>query len=179
MGFGSWMKLIGGGAAAPFTGGATLPIALSGLGEVAGNAAGASEKSRQNDNATALQYAKFNLDAPRSRARTALDAALAQNYTPRSVKWNGPGSGLRGEMPTYSGGFSDALMKAKQDPMMAALLGDVVAGRSGQGTTVPRIDPKKSSKLDKILGAVGLGASIGGAIYKGAGGDSGGEDGYS
>lgn len=164
MGLGSWIKLIGGGAAAPFTGGATLPLALSGLGEVAGNAAGNSDKSRQIENNSALDYARFNQNAPRVRARTALDAALAQNYSPRTVKWNGPGSGLRGEMPTYSGGFSDAMTKAKQDPMMAALLSDVVAGRSGKGTTIDRLEPKKSSVLDKILGGIGLGSSAAGAI---------------
>lgn len=164
MGFGSWVKMIGGGVAAPFTGGATLPLALQGLGEVAGGAAGASEKSRQHENATALDYARFNQNAPKVRARTALDAALAQNYTPRTFHWNGPGSGLRGEVPTYSGGFSDAMMKAKQDPMMAALLNDVIAGRSGKGTTIERYDPKKSSLLDKILGGIGLGSSTAGAI---------------
>lgn len=166
MGLGSWIKMIGGSVAAPFTGGATLPLALSGLGEVAGNAAGNSDKSRHIENNTALDYARFNQNAPRVRARTALDAALAQNYTPRTFHWNGPGSGLRGEVPTYSGGFSDAMMKAKQDPMMAALLNDVVAGRSGKGTTIDHLEPKKSSLLDKILGGIGLGASAAGGIMK-------------
>lgn len=192
MGLGSWLKLIGGGVAAPFTGGASLPIALSGLSDVLGGAAKSGAAANQSKDAlkVALEGAKLNRDkfatqAPGVRMNTSIRAALAKNAAPASVQWGGPGSGLRGEVPTFSGG-ANSIVPAMHDPGMSGLFDQIMkdqmmaqqqGGQSGGNTdnkmTVNPQDIGKTSLLDKIIGGGALGSSILSSILKNRGGGGG------
>jgi hypothetical protein len=134
-----------------------------------------------------LNRNKFAVEAPGTRAGTALHSALGAALTPTHVSWGGPGSGLRGEMPVYSGGAHDALASLKGNPDIQGLLStiqkDMLAQQQKGGATGGNADAAmpdylkdigQSSLLDKILGGSALGTSLLGALGKGGGNPSGG-----
>lgn len=195
MGIGSILGSIGSIAAAPFTGGtslAWLPGVLAaggGLADTLGGAAGSAQKQNNTSDTLKLALAqaglnrdKFALEAPGARLSTgssaALKAALA-NAGPSKINWGGPGSGLRGEIPTTSGGFHDAIGNLKNNPNYMSLL-DLVGkdsleaekrgGASGgnKDAAQPSIldGVGESSGFDKALGAGAFGSSILGALGK-------------
>lgn len=175
---GSILGVIG----APFTGGASL--ALGGLSDVLGGAA-KSDTGQANESdklKLALQQAllnskKFATSAPAERLATGERAALAKTATPASVQWGGPGSGLRGEVPTYSGGIK-SIYAANQDPTMKALsqrtLEDSLMAQLNGGPTGKNQDVDLGSAADvgegsmggDILGGLGLGTSIASVLAK-------------
>lgn len=154
-----WAKLIGGGAGAVFTGGATLPIAASGLSGVLGGAAKAGQE--QNNKADQLKLLlenaklnrdKFALDAPATRLQTGLKAGMAAGAAPSTMDWGEkgfvPGAIAKGQapMPKRTGGPSGALASlagnsdAKQlsntvlhDQLIAQLRGGTTGGGSRVG----------------------------------------------
>lgn len=126
---------------------------------------------------------KFAVAAPGERLATgsaaAMDAALA-NAGPTEIHWGGRGSGRRGEIPTTTGGFHDALGSLKNNPDYMSLLdvvgkdslaGERAGGASGGNRDAAMPDYLKGvgdpSKLDSALGGAGLGASILAALMKG------------
>lgn len=158
MGFMDWAKMIGGGVAAPFTGGATLPIAMDGLSGVLGGAAksGQDQNNKSDQLKLLLENAKLNRDkfalaAPGERLSTGMRANLAANAKPSKLNWgpNGfkPGAIARGEaqMPKWEGGPSSGLgdnmsPDAKQlsntvlhDSLIAQLRGGTTGGGSRPG----------------------------------------------
>lgn len=192
MRWGSILKLVGKGALAFGTGGASLAAPGVGAGSMMGDLSdvlgGAAKAGAENNlsrdkntltrEAIRLGRDKFAVDAPGTRMQTSLKAALQKNATPASVQWGGPGSGLRGEIPQFNGGIK-SIYAGMQDPTHKKLLDQVMAdelmqqqqgGVSGKGldTAMPEIN--KTSLMDKILGGAAMGTSILGAIMKNRGG---------
>lgn len=128
------------------------------IASVLGGASGAAQEQKNFDSRNALDWERLKLQAPGERARTALSAALAKNYTPSAIKWGGPGSGLRGEIPTYSGGRPEAMSKALQDPTLQQMLQQALSGRSPVDEAQSRTS--RSGGMDKALGAGSLIASL-------------------
>ena len=182
MGFWGTLGKVGLGAlgvvGAPYTGGASLGLTgkvLSGIGKAAPILAGASGSAakgkREDENSQlsrdALELRKYEMDqaAPGKRLTDSTRASMVKNATPVTSKWGGPGSGLRGETVKYSGGYAnpdliDPRSKQLADSMLTNSLQQQLSGAAAPDIA----GPPKSSVGDKILGGVGLGGSILGAI---------------
>lgn len=133
------------------------------------------------ENAKAAQD-RFALAAPGSRLSTSMRASLAGNFSPTKFNWNGPGSGLRGEIPTFSGGVREGMTnldpqtkELAQQVIHDQLLAQMRGGLSGQGKDYEVQQPPmpgQSSALDKLLGGGSTAAAIAAALGKnGAGGN--------
>lgn len=192
MKWGSILKLVGKGALAVGTGGMSLAApgvgAHSMVGDVADVLGGASKAGAQNNLAQdrntldreniRLGRDKFATQAPGVRMGDSIRAALAKHATPSSVSWGGPGSGLKGQVPQFSGGIKsiysglqepqtqDLMSKTLQDELMAQQQGGISGGNTDRN--MPPIN--QSSTLDKVLGGGSLAASILAAIMKNRGG---------
>lgn len=170
-------------AAAPFTGGASL--ALAPILQKAAMAGVQSNQTRdilnqrqyEDEESARLARDKFALAAPGERMSQSVKASILGNLKPTSINWGGPGSGLKGETPTYSGGFSEALQN--MDPDTRALLSRIIqdnlksqttGGSTGGGQdayTKPSPEFGKTSTMDKIIGGGAFATSILGALGKG------------
>lgn len=150
MGVFDFIKAIGGGIAAPFTGGATLPIAMDGISGILGGAAksGQDQNNKGDQLKLLLENAKLNrdkfaLDAPGTRLSTGMRANLAANATPSKLDWgpNGfkPGAIARGEaqMPKWTGGASGAMENMSPDARQLAntVMHDELIAQLRGGTT--------------------------------------------
>lgn len=195
-----WLKAIGGGVAAPFTGGATLPIALSGVSDILGGAAksGQAQNNQSDQLKLLLENAKLNRDkfalaAPGTRLQTGM-AAEASKAAPSTMNWgpNGfkPGAIAHGQagMPTRQGGPETPLSSdAKQlsntvlhDELISQLRGGTTGGgsRPGGDSSTTGTDSAmptgigQSSTSDKLLGAGAMGSSILALLAKLKGGGS-------
>lgn len=195
MGIGSILGAIGSVAAAPFTGGtslAWLPGVIGAGGALADTLGGAAKAGQTQNNTsdmlklalanTGLNRDKFALEAPGTRLSTgssaALKAALA-TAGPTKINWGGPGSGLRGEIPTTSGGVHDAIGNLKNNPDYMNLLktvgSDELAAEKRGGASGGNADAAQpsilngvgqSSGADKALGFGAFGSSILAALGK-------------
>lgn len=201
MKWGSILKLVGKGALAVGTGGASLAAPgvgagsmVSDLSDVLGGAskAGAQNNIQQDRNTLDRESIRLGRDrfataAPEQRMSNSIRAALAKRAAPASVSWGGPGSGLKGELPQFSGGIK-SIYSGLQEPDTQGLMDTVLhdqlmaqqqGGISGGGkdTAMPEIN--KSSTMDKIIGGGSLASSILAAILKNyvGGGDSSGATG--
>lgn len=180
MGLLSILGRIGKGALGIATGGVS-----SALGDVLGGASksGQAQNNNQDTIKLALQNAQLNRDkyalaAPGVRMNTSIRAAMAKRGTPSSVQWGGPGSGLRGEIPQFSGGRK-SVYAGLQEPDTQGLLdrviheqlmGQVAGGPSGGNADAAMpTNIGQSSTFDKILGGGAFGSSILGAILKARG----------
>lgn len=155
------------GTAAATTGGSVLSQVLGktkALSSVLGGAAKDQAASKHSAAQDQLDWERLNLAAPGSKLSTMLAAALTKNFTPRTLNWSGPGSGLRGEAPSYSGGSNDAMRRSLEDPMVQKLLEDVRAGKAGIPNPTAPGGPGHEGLLDKILGGAALGTSVAGAL---------------
>lgn len=152
------------------TGGGSMSILSNVLGKVKGLSQVFGGASKDQATSKALQarnqldWERLNLAAPGIKAQSALGAAMAQNYKPRTLNWNGPGSGLRGETPSYSGGSTAALSDAMKDPILMKLMEDVKNGRGGVPNPYGPGGAGHESTLDKILGGTAFGTSVLGAL---------------
>ena len=107
---------------------------------------------------------QFALNAPGTRMGQSTKASILSRVKPTTINWGGPGSGVRGQTPTTTGGFRDAL--ANMDPAVGQLAQEVMqqnlakqrANMDGVTVTPPKIG--KSSFGDKALGAGAFGTSI-------------------
>lgn len=107
---------------------------------------------------------KFALDAPGTRLKQSVQGSILKSASPTKVNWGGPGSGLRGEVPTFTGGFSGAL--ANIDPQTRALaeqvmhqdLQDQLAGKDDQTKYLDQFG--HTSPMDKIVGGASTVASL-------------------
>jgi hypothetical protein len=123
---------------------------------------------------------KFASAVPGQRLKDSTRASLESNYTPTTISWGGPGSGLRGEMPKISGGPSAAL--ANLDPRTKALASTVMddelamqqkGGATGGGRDAyltPAPPMGQESLYDKLIG----GGSTAAGILSALGGNKGG-----
>lgn len=110
------------------------------------------DQLQQNANAQATNL-------PAARLKDSIKASLASNFQPSTVSWGGPGSGLKGQVPTYSGGIVNGLSnlnpatkQLSQQVMEDELLNQMKGGASGgnQDNTVTPVG--QPSALDNILG---------------------------
>lgn len=154
---------------------------LTGAADVLGGAArSASQNNAINDaNAVNLYNSqesnqlardRFALDAPGTRMGQSAKASILSRVKPTTINWGGPGSGVRGQTPTTSGGFRDALQN--MDPAVGQLADEVMqqnlanqrANRDGVTVTPPQIG--RSSAGDRLLGGAALGTSILGLLRR-------------
>lgn len=161
--------LAGAGAAAGAAAPSVLQTLLKGAGPLADILGSASANAQRNNQITDSQnltrdqvQQKANEDAtnlPASRLRDSLKASLLNNFTPTTVQWGGPGSGLSGQIPTFSGGMKAGLQnldpgtkQLSQQVIQDELMNQLRGGASGgnQDDTVPPIG--QSSTGDDILG---------------------------
>lgn len=157
--------------------------ALGGLADVFGGAAKSDVSQSNNADTLKLALARLGLDtkkfattAPAARFSTGQRAALANAAEPAQVHWGGPGSGLRGEVPTYTGGIK-SVYRANQDPEMRqlsqqtlhdSLVAQMKGGADPNGAGVPGSDMDLGSAAHvgegstggDILGGLGMGFSI-------------------
>lgn len=153
------------GAAAPVVGpaaagGSTLTNILgtaSRLAPVLGGAAAAESQANQIGNTQALADARFNLDAPAKRLSTAVKGALAL-AGPEKLRFNGPGSGLRGPALTDTGGFAEPLPEN-----VKGLAKNVIDQQISDQLATP-LTPNTGSPGDNLLGDASLLASLAGAF---------------
>lgn len=151
------------------------------LSTVLGKAAGsAQEANRFRDTSSIaaegakLARDKFAAAAPQQRLGNSVKASMLLNAKPQTVSWGGPGSGLNGQIPTFSGGPADAL--GNLDPQtkelaQSILKNELVAQLKGGDSEMPYMkDFGKTSLSDKLLGGAALGTSIAGAFGAGQGG---------
>jgi hypothetical protein len=107
---------------------------------------------------------KFALEAPGARMGQSLKASILAHGRPTSVEWGGPGSGLRGEIPHFSGGVSGAWAdldpRARQlgDSILTSNLQNQLAGKDAETPYLDKIG--STSTMDKIIGGVSTGTSI-------------------
>lgn len=145
----------------------------SNVSDVLGQAAKSGQAANQVRDATRLSQEslrlgrdRFATEAPGQRLRTALRAALAKGSAPTTVTWGGPGSGLRGEVPTYSRpslqdpSFQALIQQILEDELMAQRQG----GTAGGGDRSMGAPLGRESRWDKILGGASLGSSLIGAM---------------
>lgn len=188
-----WAKLIGGGVAAPFTGGATLPIAASGLSGVLGSAAasGQDQNNKSDQLKLLLENAKLNRDkfalaAPGARLATGMRASAAASAQPAKLDWGSqgfvPGAIARGQapLPTWTGGAAGATANMSPDAKQLAntvmhdeLIAQLQGGTTGGGSRIPGSVGSdlampsgigEASTGDKILGGAALGSSLAGLL---------------
>lgn len=145
------------------------------------NAAGQQSNARQQeiqneqtDRQLAIQEQAAGQTADRERLRSSVRSSNILNATPSAVSWGGPGSGLRGELPKITGGFTGAM--ANLDPRVkemadTQLKNNVVAQLSGSGQPTQPVEDEEQRRRrrgestgEKILGGVATGASILGAF---------------
>lgn len=157
-----------GGSGMASGGGTSALSRVAGVGKKLSDVLGGASKSQADSRHTAAQdqldWERLNLAAPGSKLSTMLAAALTKNFTPRTLNWGGPGSGLKGETPSYSGGSNAAMRLSLQDPMVQKLLADVEAGKAGIPNPTAAGQPGHESRWDKILGGAAFGTSILGAL---------------
>lgn len=183
------LSSVGGGGASPDMASSVTPSAagstdITALADILSKA-GASDLS-QGNTADQIKIAllnaginakKLGVTAPATRLATGERAALAKAATPAQVHWDGPGSGLKGEVPSYTGGIK-SIYAANQDPTMQALhdqvlndslVGEMNGGASGgnqDASLGTAADAGQGSTAGDALGAVGLGTSIAATLAK-------------
>lgn len=118
-----------------------------------------------------LNRDKFAIAAPQARLGASTKASILSNYTPTKVNWGGPGSGLKGEIPTYSGGMSGAMgnLDPRTKDLASLLMNDMLDQQKTQrGSTLsaPQPLPSQSSGLDRAVGTGATITSILGALGK-------------
>lgn len=142
---------------------------------ILGNMAKSGAEANQNRDRNAilaegvkLARDKFALDAPTTRMHQTTKASMLNHAAPLTMQWGGPGSGLRGELPTYSGGATEALSHLSEDTgplnneVMRQNLQDQLSGRDHNMDYMK--DMGKTSLLDKLIGIAASGTSLYGAV---------------
>jgi len=166
------------------------PATIAKLGTILGQAAASQQASKALDDRAALSLfgeqasaenaaKRFALTAPGSRLKQSVGASLINNYQPQSLSWGGPGSGLRGEMPTYRGGVPGGManldpqtkslsQQVMKDQLLAQMNGGASGGNDDRAIPpVPKVgDANEDSTWEKLLGGAALGTSIYGALGK-------------
>lgn len=169
MGLGGFFKglgkgLLAGGAgiAAPFTGGASLaaiPAILGGVGAVAsgisgGRAAGREQEQRSNtlNDQNALDYARFNLQAPGMRAENAARGSLMANV--QDVQLSRPRGG-----PGVQGGTRPSMLTPEARQLGQQMSRDALMQQM-RGDVMPTPQPS-AGKFDTLLNSLGYAGLIG------------------
>jgi len=134
---------------------------LKDLSPVLSNAARSEADANRFSDQFNLNAAALNARLPGQRYSTALAAALPGMSTPYSITFGGPGSGLRNQAPTISGGIDWSKMPSDvsqlRDQVIHDLLMQELAGPVKQTPT---------SAGDKALGIGSTIAGIGGALSR-------------
>ncbi len=159
--FAAGSTVVGGAPAAGAAAGASstpsiLNIAKN-LAPVLGGAASAQAGANQVQNQQQLQDANFNLNAPKTRLATAIKSALAL-AGPETFKFNGPGSGLKGNAVTNTGGYQTPL------PADVKNLAQTTINQQVAGANAPPLAPNNGGLGNDLLGGASLGAALLGAF---------------
>lgn len=113
---------------------------------------------------TQLAQDQFALNAPKTRLNETAKASLLSHLTPSTVNWGGPGSGLKGQVPTFSGGANEgmSLLSGDISPLAQATIAqnlkDELAGKDSTNPYLAQTDNylgkvNSSNPLDSGVGA--------------------------
>jgi len=149
----------------------------------------AEESSKQNRAGIDLQRRNFALNAPSARGKQALLGSLIQNI--QDVNISGGSPQMRARMPQISGGLRPSAIGPMAQQMGALMQQNAVSGQQKGDVFDPMaptdfksglVDPQtytidapelqalqESGLLEKILGGIGLGGSLFGALGQGGG----------
>lgn len=117
----------------------------------------------------ALDRFKENEALPGQRLNTGVRASRVASATPVSVDWKGPGSGLRGEVTHFTGGFANPNLVSGDTKQQAQDVAHQMLLKEMQGPTgeAPALTPLATEGTgDKILGGAALGTSLLGPLLK-------------
>ncbi len=162
------LSALGGSGGKP-GGQSPLGSVLSGAAKSANDTNLANDRNQVSRSAVQNQANVNAVTLPDKRLKSSILASVLSNYQPAGVKWGGPGSGLRGEVPTYTGGVTGGLQNL--DPKTKALVQQVIqdqllselqggASAPGGGTDRYVTPVGQTSALDKILGGTALGVNL-------------------
>jgi hypothetical protein len=128
---------------------------------------------------TQLARDKFALSAPGARAQTSMRASLANNFTPTTIDWGGPGSGRQGQLPVIHSSINHGMENL--DPytrdLNSLVTKDMLAQQRKGGTTgggadaylAPQPAMGQTSTADKLMGGGAAAAAIADALGLGKG----------
>ena len=142
---------------------------------ILGGMANRSQQSNQNRDflqqqrdRNALERYQIGIKAPGLRLGQSRRAAILKNYTPTSVKWGGPGSGLRGETVHFSNALTNPnLFKGDVSAQAQDLIHQNMLNQLKHGADLPALsEPGRESLGQKILGGAAMGTSILGGINR-------------
>lgn len=161
---GKGLLMAAGGAAAPFTGGASLvPTLIGAGGAVAAGAAAGRAQGRaaeaginQNQDQVGLQAARFNMGAPQQRAQNAVRGDLLAGL--QDVNFERPAGVPSGRM---TGGVRPSLLSSDTRALGKQMSRDALLSQMQGDAFTPTALPQ-SGKLDtllNILGGVGTGVT--------------------
>lgn len=163
--------------------GAAVPILTSiakgGISDVLTKAAAGGQSAQQNNDTLKIALANATTNRlqtaaslPGTRLKTSVAAGMTSRATPTKINWGGPGSGLRGEVPTTTGGFHDTVTptadtkalgdQIQHDQLLSQLQGGPSGPNGGSDMAMPQVG--QASTGDSILGGAGIGTSILGSI---------------
>lgn len=156
------------GRAAPYINKAA-PI-LGGMAKAGADANAARDRILPSMESAQIARDKFALDAPTTRLTQSVRSSAIKNAAPVAVNWAGPGSGLKGQVPNFSGGYQNAL--ANLDPETKQLaeatlhkdLQDQLAGKDDQSRWLDQFG--KTSVQDKIVGGAATAAQLYAGVKK-------------
>lgn len=173
MGFGSILGGIGKGLLGLIPGGGTISAAMDMASPILGGAAKSQSAAGMNNaqlqlQRDRLQQDKFKTDQslPGQRLSNSVAASKVANYSPVTMNWGGPGSGLRGEIPKFSGGWANPNIIGQDTRSLAADIQHKALMDQLGGVVSPEIKggPVKEGVGSKILGGLALGSSILGGL---------------
>ncbi len=168
--------MAGAGAAAPTAAGAGVGSGVgagTGLGTygtilktaqtlapILGGAAKSQADAGRLQDKTALDYANENALLPAERLRAATHAGFVNTATPFSLKFNGPGSGMKGNAFTASGGIDPS----KLPQSVRDLSNSVMQDELSQQLNGPLTPHAGTGVGNNVLGGAATGAGILGAL---------------
>lgn len=107
-----------------------------------------------------LQAKEYMRDSAGARAHDATKGSMVANFQPSQVSMPTPGYGLRGETPTFSGGFNNPNMFADAKEAGRQSAAQNTAALINHTDTIAPVEGQPDSMLDKILGYGAFGGSL-------------------
>lgn len=149
-----------------------IPSILGGLSSIFGGASKGAREDRilqdqgnlQRDQLNQNRF-RINESLPGDRLSTSVRASRVRNAEPVQFQWGGPGSGLRGELPQFTGGHANPnAIDPRTRTQADDVLDQMIRAQMGR-TEAPQVSqPGRDSRGGRILGGLALGSSILGGI---------------
>lgn len=151
---------------------AALPSILGGLSSIFGGASRGAREDRLLNDQSQLSRDRLNQERfrtnealPGSRLQTSTRASMVRHASPVQFHWNGPGSGERGEVPRFSGGFANPdLIDPRTRQQADDVLNQLIQRQMGRQEAPPISATPREGVGSRILGGLALGSSILGGL---------------